>query len=282
MSGPSTLIGPFVAEQRSKFRGTEQKPPSELDLALREVASLQAQLDTLRQELVWSNRLTTLGTMAAVLAHEYNNLLTPIGSYAQMALAEPDDKELAIKALQAAVDGVEKANRLAGATLGFARPEEAGEPMHCPLREAVEHSLACTSAGQHHDGIQIDIDIPDVIVTMRELELQQVLVNLIQNARKAMAGRRGPRRLALLGRIGESGLVLEVRDSGPGIPDEVFKRLFEPFVTQPVGTDDTPGTGLGLRVCKDLVEGVGGTIIAESVAGKGATFTVTLPIAKER
>ncbi|MFN3167677.1 MAG: sensor histidine kinase [Phycisphaeraceae bacterium] len=282
MSGPSTFIGRFVTEQRSSIKGTAQKPPSDLEQALQEVASLQAQLDTLRQELVWSNRLTTLGTMAAVLAHEYNNLLTPIGSYAQMALAEPGDNELTLKALQVAVDGVEKANKLAGATLDFARPKEAGEPMRCRIHTAVEHSLACTSAGQHHNGIQIDIDIPDVIVAMRELELQQVLVNLIQNARKAMAGNRGPRRLVLVGRIVESALVFEVRDSGPGIPDEVFKRVFEPFVTQPAGSDDTPGTGLGLRVCKDLVEGVGGTISAESVAGKGATFTVTLPIAKER
>jgi len=277
MSGASTLIEPYVTEQRSTTRGEDQSPKHDLDQALSEIDALQGQLDALRQELVWSNRLTTLGTMAAVLAHEYNNLLTPIGSYSQLALAEPEDKTLALKAMHAAVEGVEKAKKLADATLGFARPEDAGQPRRCRLRDAVEQALACTTAGQRHDGIKIEIDIPETVVAMRGLELQQVLVNLIQNARKAMAGKRGTRKLTLSGRVDGPTLVLEIKDSGPGVPEEVFKRLFEPFVSQPTGKDDTPGTGLGLRVCKELVESAGGTIHAASRTGEGATFTVTLP-----
>jgi signal transduction histidine kinase len=278
MSGARTRIELFVPEQRSTTRNPNRSLKKDLERAQSEIDALQDQLDAVRQELVWSNRLTTLGTMAAVLAHEYNNLLTPIGSYAQLALAEPDDQTLALKAMHAAVEGVEKAKKLADATLGFARPEDAGQPRRCRIRAAVEQALACTSAGQRHDGIEIEIDIPETVVAMRGLELQQVLVNLIQNARKAMAGKRGARKLALSGRFDGTNLVLEIQDSGPGIPEEVFKRLFEPFVSQPAGKDGTPGTGLGLRVCKDLVESAGGTIDAASRPGAGATFTVTLPL----
>lgn len=252
---------------------------AELDQTLREVARLEQQLHELRQELVWSNRLTTLGTMSAVLAHEYNNLLTPIGSYAQLALANPEDAELTQKALEAAVQGVAQARAVAEATLDFARPNDAEEPAHTAIREVVERSLMCLGQPLAYDEVQLETDLPDVELAIPAMRLQQVLVNLIDNARKALAGQRPPRRLELKGRVQDRGLIIEVTDDGPGIPSDIIQRVFEPFVTQAPHGQSCKGTGLGLRICKDLIESAGGWIQAESQLSQGTTMRFWLPLA---
>ena len=271
-----------MTEQRSNLGGAPPQAqgagPSGLDLALREVESLHAQLDALRQELVWSNRLTTLGTMSAVLAHEYNNLLTPIGSYAQLALANPDDHDLARKALVSAVAGVAQAQRLAEATLGFARPEDADQPGRCTIQAALDATLVCLSGALERDRIELLAEPSTDAVAMPAIELQQVLTNLIDNARKALAEHRGPRRVRLETRREGGVMVLEIEDNGPGVDPSVVEHLFEAFVTH---RPDNSGTGLGLRICRDLVESAGGTIELVSGLGEGARFRLCLPLAED-
>ncbi len=255
---------------------------------------LQTQLDALREGLTHSHRLATLGTLASVVAHEYNNILTPVVSYAQLALARPDDHELMRKAVEKALAGAERAARISSSLLGFAQPHAEGRV--APLPETVDEALACLARSPQRDGIELELDLPSASVAMSPINLQQVLVNLVLNARRAMRPRGG--RLTIRGRVCGDRLHLTVRDTGPGIPPAIMDRLFEPFVTHRIQPDadveageaggqqarqadphnEPRGTGLGLCICRELVESVGGSIRAESAVGKGAAFHIELPL----
>lgn len=247
-----------------------------------EVESLRNQLDALKQELVWSNRLTTLGTMAAVLAHEYNNLLTPVGSYAQLALGNLEDAELVRKALEASAQGVTKAKAIAEATLNFAGPEESDHAKAGQLQDAIDQAFACMRQALESDRIQWTIHAADLNLAMPTLQLQQVLVNLIDNARKAMCTQHRPRRLSITCAEQDGGAVLEVADNGPGIQIKPIDQIFEAFVSRSDAETDAKGTGLGLSICKDLIESAGGSITALSEQGKGTTFRLWLALATPR
>jgi len=267
-----------------------------LNQALSLIDALQDDLNDLRDQLAWANRLSTLGTLTAGLAHEFNNLLTPIGSYAQLALNDPDNTPLSKKALRIAVDNVNQANRLVQATLSFASPNPIDSDTSCNLNEVVERSLACTHLLLERERIQTLVVLPDVRVAIDELALQQVLINLINNARNAMQGIDGPKRLTIKAKHEIQTVVLEVSDTGCGIPEAIRDRLFEPFVTQTGQASDLgpqtaaatsieavqpppAGSGLGLSICKRLIETAGGSISAQPGEEHGSTLRIILPIA---
>ncbi len=252
---------------------------------LAEFAKLEAQLQQVREGLTHSHRLATLGTIASIIAHEFNNILTPMISYGQLALARPDDHELMRKAVERSLGGAERAARICSSLLGFSR--EADERLAAPLIRTIDETIACLSRDPKKDGIVLSIDVPDVQVAIAPLSLQQVLLNLILNAKKAMGPRGGKLRIG--GRVEGRMVHLEVADTGPGIPAAITARLFEPFVTQRHVSDrsgldeatERKGTGLGLCICRDLVRAAGGSISVQSVPDQGATFHITLPRADE-
>ncbi|MFW5681375.1 MAG: sensor histidine kinase [Phycisphaeraceae bacterium] len=281
--------------------------PAEL---LAELEKTQQRLEEVQQGLVRSHRLATLGTLASVIAHEYNNILTPVISYAQLALARPDDHDLLVKAVERALQGAERASQISTSMLGFSRDGAGAGDAYLP--EVVEESLQCLARHPKKDGIELELDVPEVRVDMPALSLQQVLINLILNARKALRRRGG--RLRIMGRVSGAWVRLTVADTGPGIPESIRGRLFEAFVTEPIedanpldaadtspdadadgphrltsgnapdkrktGREQQGGTGLGLSICKQLVEDAGGTIRVESEPGKGASFHLDLPRAQ--
>jgi signal transduction histidine kinase len=261
----------------------------------------------LGEDLARTHRLATLGTLAASIAHEVNNILTPVLSYAQLALASPGDAVLTRKALERAVDCTTKASRIGSAMLGFVRVESGGSgPASAVVAAVVGDALACLGRDLSKDGIALVVRIDPVLrVGMDHVSLQQVVLNLLLNARAAMRGRSGElmidaKRLGSVGvgadvprgtwPAGETGrMVLRVADTGRGIPANALERVFDPYVstltyvnpaaesTQHAAERHTTGTGLGLAVCRMLVERAGGDIRAESVVGQGTTFTVVLP-----
>jgi len=242
---------------------------------------LEAQFQQLRDGLTHSHRLATLGTIASIIAHEYNNILTPVISYAQIALADPDDTALMHKAVEKALAGAERAARISSSILGFARESDDKETAHLP--ETIAEAVSCLGRDLSKDGVALTVDVPDVSVAISPLNLQQVMINLILNARKAM--RRGGGQLRITGSQKAMTVHLEVADTGPGIPPEILDRLFEPFVTQQIDTIDShaenSGTGLGLCICRELIRGAGGQIEVKSPSDQGATFLLTLPKAEE-
>ena len=262
-----------------KDHGGALSRESGLDEVLRQLDEAQHRVDDLQRGMMRSHRLATLGTLASVVAHEYNNILTPVISYAQLALGRPEDQDLLIKAVERALQGAERAARISTSMLDFARDSEG--PEYASLPEAVEEALQCMAREPAKDGIELELDLPRVRVAIPALALQQVLINLMLNARKAMKRRGGRLRVAATQR--GRWVRLTVSDTGPGIPESVRDRLFEAFVTEPIGEDAGPGsaqkhsgTGLGLSICKQLVEDAGGTIRVESQTGEGASFHIDL------
>ena len=202
---------------------------TELDRLLEQFGQLESELQQIRSELTHSHRLATLGTLTSTIAHEYNNILTPVISYAQFALANPSDPELMQKAVQKALSGAQRAAKISSSVLGFAREQDETGP--AALHEVVEEALSCLARPPAKDGIELNVDVPDVRITISALNLQQVLMNLILNARKAMHRDGGT--LTLRGHVDGDYLKLDVADTGPGIPLEIQERLFEPFATTP-------------------------------------------------
>ncbi len=252
---------------------------------LAEFAKLETQLQQVREGLTHSHRLATLGTIATIIAHEFNNILTPMISYGQLALAKPYDHDLMRKAVERSLSGSERAAKICSSLLGFSR--EADEQLVAPLARTIDETIACLTRDPKKDGVALTIDVPDVLVAMTPLSLQQVLLNLILNAKKAMGPRGG--KLRITGHLDGQLVHLNVADTGPGIPPEILDRLFEPFVTQQHGTEQShrddmserKGTGLGLCICRDLIRAAGGTITVESIINEGATFHITLPKADD-
>lgn len=263
----------------------------------------------LSDDTVRAHRLATLGTLAASLAHEVNNILTPVLSYAQLALAAPNDAELTRKALLRAVDCTSKAAQIGSAMLGFVRVEDLRTVSPaCSVAQVVSDAVACLGRDLAKDGVDFRRRIaPSHAVEMDHVSLQQVVLNLLLNAREAMRGRRGVIEIESFGGSGrpwlsphiEGGggghspeeslcstgnIILRVKDTGHGIPPNQVEHLFTPFVSSrpptAKGSERTTGTGLGLSVCRFLVERAGGRIRVESRLGEGTDFEITLPEAR--
>ncbi len=152
---------------------------------------------------------------------------------------------------------------------------------HSIVTEVIDSSLACLSRDPVRDGIRLIIEVdPDAAVRIRPLALQQVLLNLILNAISVLHGTQGELRISTT-ELADGTTRIRVRDTGPGIPKEVVSTLFDPFVT--TRKDGTPspsghgGSGLGLSVCKRLIENSSGSIILEDTSEGGASFAITLP-----
>ncbi len=269
---------------------TEQDKLANIEQLLEHFEQLESQFQAVRESLTHSHRLTTLGTLSSVVAHELNNILTPVMSYAELALMKPGDEAMNRKALEKAISGCTKAAKISQGLLGFSHDDD--DLTVASLQQALEDTLACMARDPAKDGIALTIEVPDVQICMSPVKLQQVLLNLFLNASKVMRETGGS--LAIQGTEQGSWLQLSIADTGPGIPLEIQDTLFEPFVTRQVepvpgsvskgslsSFGSSRGTGLGLCICRDLVQNVGGDINFQTEQGKGTTFQLSLPIVED-
>ena len=267
------------------------------------IHSLQQRIDQLQANLTQQNKLATLGMITAVLAHEFNNILTPMISYTRYALSDKADEALRAKALAKALSGGERLANISKSLLGFARGGD--ESQTAPVLHCIRETLVCLSRDLAKDGIALSIDVPETLaVAMNAGQLQQVLLNLVVNARAAMveessaarrqsaSGSRQTKRLRITAAVKHGKIAeISISDSGPGIEATVLERIFDPLFStkretpRPARADpgDEPlprgGTGLGLTICQELIQSAGGVIRALSEKGNGATFIIELPIA---
>jgi signal transduction histidine kinase len=254
------------------------------DLGLR-LADTQKQLDGLRDQLTESQRLATIGTIAAVIAHEFNNLLTPIVSYSQYALqsAEGENPDMALirKALSKAFQSSSKAGKICQSMLGLARGESFFADVE--VQKLVDEVLLVLARDPQKDGIALRVQVqPGIKVHGDPVQLEQVLLNLLINARHAMLGKGGALTIKASSSDDASELKIQVIDTGPGIPEKLLGKIFQPFFTTK-GTaqrGEAKGTGLGLAICKEIVEHHKGRIEVQSEVGKGTTFSIHLPAVK--
>jgi len=238
-----------------------------------QLVRLRAEVETLREQLNHAHRLATVGTMAAMMVHEFNNILTPIISYARMAKSNP---ALVGKALASAAEGGSRATEICSALLGLT-VKEASPRRRVSLARLVGRTLDAMARDPRKDRIDLKVDIPAGLqAATRPVELQQVLLNLLINARTAVIQGKNPRQIEVSASAGKKDITIKVADSGVGIAPENLERVFEPFfTTKPNG--DGEGRGLGLAFCRKIVEELGGRIAVRSTLGRGSTFTVCLP-----
>lgn len=252
---------------------------------LERIGEMERRIEALNRELIDANRVATLGILAGMIAHEFNNLLTPVMSYAHLAINAPDDRELVEKALARVIDGTGQVSKIASSILGFLRQDD--QLQTADVNRVVDEAFLCMARDPEKSGVRVIRRLPEGLrVRMRPIALQQVLLNLFINAIQAMKGRGGTLEIATDSSGDEAGRIcIRIRDTGPGIQPDLAHKLFEPLASYPVinadtGQDETPirRTGLGLAVCRRLVEEVGGAISAKSAVSMGTTFTIDLPI----
>ena len=240
---------------------------------------LQEQVKMLQQQLVQAQKLTALGELVSTTTHEFNNVLMTILNYAKMGLRH-DDKETRDKALSKILTASERAAQITNAVLGMAR-NRSNEMEPTNLGQIFEESLVLLEREMAKYRIRVDKQFGDVPEAMANgNQIQQVLINLLINARQAMPD--GGTVLLKLSHDPDQGMVvMTVRDSGSGIPQDKLPRIFDRFYSTKQGPDESGqgGTGLGLSACRNIIEAHQGRIRVESSVGKGTQFTIMLPVA---
>lgn len=241
-----------------------------------EVLAPASETETLRQQLLQAQRLSSVGELASSIAHEFNNILTTITNSAKLGMRNPDpaEKQLAFERIARAG---QRAAAIASGMLGYAR-KSGTHRQRCDLSRLVEEVLVLTEKDLGKNRVQVEAKYTDrPVVWAVPGQVEQILVNLVINARQAMPN---GGRLRVEVRDSPAAETAEVRvsDTGVGIQPEQLRQIFEPFFTTKVPDEHgRGGTGLGLSVCRQIIEHHHGRIRVESVVGKGSTFTVKLP-----
>lgn len=235
--------------------------------------------DQLASQLEKLQSLANLGLVSAMIAHEMNNILTPIGNYAKLALSHPDDAPLAKKALSKAAANCSRAGKILESMLAMAGAKRMDAEKHA-VKDMVDEVFVLLARDFTKDRITVNIDIAeDVAVLCEKISFQQVLMNLILNAREAILEKNaGPGTIDIRVHADAGSVRIKVQDNGCGIAPEHHDRIFEPFFTSKNSKlhASNAGGGLGLAFCKRVVESLDGCLYAKSAKGQGATFEIVL------
>jgi hypothetical protein len=231
----------------------------------------------LEEQLQISEKMASIGLLAAGVAHEVNTPLTGISSFTQMLLqnAEPDHPDT--KVLEKIERQTFRAAKIVNGLLNLARPAQT-ESGAVDLNVVINDVLVLLEHQLRTGRIQLrkELNASPLLIQGVEYKLQQVFLNLFLNARDAM-----PRGgwLTIATRDDEAGAAIEVGDTGSGIPPEQLSRIYDPFfTTKEIGK----GTGLGLSITYGIIQEHGGTINCESTIGQGTRFTLLLPMASAK
>ena len=243
------------------------------------VEELQQHVTMLQQQLIEAQKLTALGELVGTTTHEFNNVLMTVLNYAKMGMRHRD-QETRDKALEKILAAAERAARITNSVLGMARNRSnAMEPTN--LQQLIDDSLVLLERELNKYRISLEKDFPDVpLVRANGNQIQQVLLNLLINARQAMPDG-GTIILRLQHHPDQQMVAIIIRDSGSGIAQEKLPRIFDPFFSTKSGPDSSGkgGTGLGLSSCRDIIDGHQGRIRVASTVGQGTQFTILLPVA---
>jgi two-component system sensor kinase FixL len=236
-------------------------------------------VDELRNELLHVSRLSELGEMASALAHELNQPLTAIINYLEackrlLERADGSGRDQSERLMQKASDQAHRAGQIIQQLRKFVAKGETDhqfETINTVVREAAE----LATVGSRHQAIDVTFefsdDLPEIMID--RVQIQQVVMNLVRNSVEALADA-DKRSLTLrTTRPEKAKLQIDVVDTGPGLPKEITERLFQPFLTTKAG-----GIGIGLSICKTIVDSHGGHLWTTPNPGGGTAFHISLPI----
>jgi C4-dicarboxylate-specific signal transduction histidine kinase len=245
-----------------------------------EMERREQELRDKQEQLIQAGKLATLGELTTGVAHELNNPLNNIGLYVGNVIDQlrmgAADEERVLRDLEKVVEQVMKATEIIShlRTFGRAAPVTV-EPVS--VNDVIERSLSLMQEQLRLRQIAVDLDLCSEapVVLGNPIQLEQVFINLLTNARDALADAKR-KSIAIECTVDDHIVAIVFRDTGHGIPEGLDQRIFDPFfTTKEVGT----GTGLGLSITYGIIKEHGGSISVESRPGQGATFRIELPLA---
>lgn len=250
------------------------------DLTERQEA--ERRLHEMQQELLHVSRLSTMGQMASTLAHELNQPLAAVTNYVNasrhlLTAGRPEDREKIIQHMGKAADQIERAGQIIRRLRGFiggTGAQRKPEDLNQTVEEASALALVGAKQRQIKFGLELAPDLPPALID--RVQIQQVVLNLVRNAMEAME-EVTHRELTVSTVAATPGWArVTVRDTGPGLSDAVRDKLFQPFVTTKAA-----GMGLGLSICRSIIEAHGGSLEIADDPGPGAAFCFTVPMVGE-
>jgi signal transduction histidine kinase len=244
---------------------------AQLDHVVARVREVAEQAQQHQREILRAEQLAAVGQLAASVAHEVRNPLTGIKLLVGATINARNHPPLTLDDLQVIHGEINRMEHTVQGLLDFARPR-AVQRSESDLREVVTQALDLVRSRANQQRVEIRTALPDrpLLVWVDRDQLADVLVNLLMNALDALP--QGGVVDVKLSEEQTGGVCLSVRDSGPGLSADILAKLFIPFVSS-----KPTGTGLGLSVCRRIVEGHGGSVIGRNAPGAGAEFIITLP-----
>jgi two-component system NtrC family sensor kinase len=249
------------------------------------IARVDREKRVMNEQIVETGKLASVGELAAGIAHEINNpvaIMVEEAGWIEDLLEEEEFKESEnltefIRALEQIRTQGRRCKEITHKLLSFARKTDS-QVREVQIDDLVEELVALSAQRAKYSNVTINTalqeDLPSVHVS--ETELQQVFLNLINNALDAMEKKGGS--IDIKSRLEGEHIAIEVADTGPGIPEANLARIFDPFfTTKPVGK----GTGLGLSICYGIIKKMGGEIVVHSIVDMGTTFRVLIPLPKQ-
>lgn len=237
------------------------------------IAKVVEELHDARQEMIRTERLAAVGELAAGVAHELRNPLTSVKLLIQTSAQRQPARALTDRQFQVIQEEITRMEKTIQGLLDFARPPRLHRLRH-DLCDTLRRALNLMDGRANHARVVLSIDLPDqpILVEGDPEQLHQVFINLLLNAIESMPQGGSLNVAATLGRPSKEQCQVLFCDSGPGIPEAVMGKMFEPFVTS-----KERGTGLGLAVSRRIVEEHGGKLTGANRPGGGALFIVELP-----
>ena len=258
---------------------TEQKQVEEEHARhARELEEAYHDLQATQRQLIQSEKLAAIGELVSGVAHELNNPLTGVWGTSQLIMRREIDENLR-EDLEVIQQEALRAVKIVQNLLSFAR-EHKPEKSYGSINEALERVLELRAYEMKVSGIELEVELqPDLPETWFDFhQMQQVFLNIVVNAERAMSEPHSRGKLSVKTERVDQSIHISFADDGQGITKENQTRIFDPFfTTKEVGK----GTGLGLSICYGIVKEHGGRLWMESEVGKGATFTVEIPITTE-
>lgn len=244
-----------------------------------EIERLQSENAQLKKQLTQAQRSSALGELVGTTTHEFNNILMMILNYAKLGMRNPDTAARN-KAFEKILKAAQRASRITNSVLGMAR-NRTDEFAPTKLDSLVDETMVLLEKELQKYQINTEVQVEEGLPLVPAIgnQIQQILLNLIVNARQAMPDG-GQLLIRLRNDVRAKTVDLSVRDFGTGIPQAQLRKIFDPYFTTKSGPDASGkgGTGLGLHACRNIVEAHGGKIRVESTVGKGTCFTLKLPV----
>ncbi len=270
----------MAKDSEQRLPGFTPVPPSDPRASQRRAkagASLDVDVEDLKEQIVQLQKLAEFGRIAAGVVHEINNPLTAIVAHAEhleraLAASAPEHVERAKRILESA----ERILRFSRDLMAYSRPSKT-LAMPMSIRTAIDQALLFCSHLLECEGVTVEREIDSDLPALRAVpeQLVQVFVNLLTNACQAMDGERRLIVIVACADEAREHLVVSVEDSGRGIPEQSRHEVFEPFFTT---KRDNGGTGLGLSIVKSIVDAHGGEIRVERAEPTGTRFVLILPV----